>query len=134
MTGRASLAVRALAVWAAILALAVANGGLREAVLIPRLGTVAGQAFSGVLLSVLVLAVAYLALPWLRARGAGQLWGVGLGWLALTLVFEFSFGLLRGRTLDEILAAYRFEGGNLWPLVLLVTACAPWLVGWLRRR
>ena len=58
----------------------------------------------------------------------------GLGWLALTLGFEFSFGLLRGRTLDEILAAYRFEGGNLWALVLLVTACAPWLVGWLRRR
>ena len=52
MTGGASLAVRALAVWAAILVLAVANGGLREAVLIPRLGTVAGQAFSGVLLSV----------------------------------------------------------------------------------
>ena len=132
MTGRASLAVRALAVWAAILALAVANGGLREAVLIPRLGTVAGQAFSGVLLSVLVLAVAYLALPWLRARGAGQLWGVGLGWLALTLVFEFSFGLLRGRTLAELLAAYRFEGGNLWPVVLAVTALAPWLAARLR--
>ena len=132
MTGGASLAVRALAVWAAILVLAVANGGLREAVLIPRLGTVAGQAFSGVLLSVLVLAVAYLALPWLRARGEGQLWGVGLGWLALTLVFEFSFGLLRGRTLAELLAAYRFEGGNLWPVVLAVTALAPWLAARLR--
>ena len=124
--------LRALLVWVLLLLLAIANGVLREAVLIPRLGTVAGQAFSGVLLSVLVLAVAYLALPWLRARGAGQLWGVGLGWLALTLVFEFSFGLLRGRTLAELLAAYRFEGGNLWPVVLAVTALAPWLAARLR--
>ena len=57
---------------------------------------------------------------------------MGLGWLALTLVFEFSFGLLRGRTLAELLAAYRFEGGNLWPVVLAVTALAPWLAARLR--
>jgi len=73
-------------------------------------------------------------LPWIGLRGRRAQLLTGLGWLALTLGFEFSFGLLRGRTLDEILAAYRFEGSNLWPLVLLVTACAPWLVGWLRRR
>jgi hypothetical protein len=107
---------------------------LREALLIPRLSARPGLLLSGLLLSGLILLLSWWLLPWIGLRGRRAQLLTGLGWLALTLGFEFSFGLLRGRTLDEILAAYRFEGGNLWPLVLLVTACAPWLVGWLRRR
>ena len=126
---RMAMLVRALAVWGLILLCAIANGVLREALLIPRL-----SARPGLLLSGLILLLSWWLLPWIGLRGRRAQLLTGLGWLALTLGFEFSFGLLRGRTLDEILAAYRFEGGNLWPLVLLVTACAPWLVGWLRRR
>jgi hypothetical protein len=68
----------------------------------------------------------------LAVRSASQLLLIGLGWLVLTLVFEFSFGLLRGVLPTEILAAYTFKGGNIWPLVLLVTAAAPWLAAKLR--
>ncbi|GAB1382285.1 hypothetical protein MASR1M50_06040 [Burkholderiales bacterium] len=131
---RMAMLVRALAVWGLILLCAIANGVLREALLIPRLSARPGLLLSGLLLSGLILLLSWWLLPWIGLRGRRAQLLTGLGWLALTLGFEFSFGLLRGRTLDEILAAYRFEGGNLWPLVLLVTACAPWLVGWLRRR
>jgi hypothetical protein len=127
------LALRSLAVWAGILVLAIANGIVREAVLTPVLGHTGGLIASGLILSGLILGVTYACLPWLDARGRRQLLVVGLLWLALTLVFEFSFGLLRGLALDEILAAYTFRGGNLWPLVLAVTAAAPWLAAWLRR-
>lgn len=127
----AQMAVKAFGLWFVILVLAVANGALREAVLIPRLGSASGLVVSGVLLSALILVVAYLGVPWLHARGRGLLI-VGLGWLAATLVFEFSFGLLRGKPLDEIMAAYAFRDGNLWPLVLLIIAVAPWLAGKLR--
>lgn len=123
--------LRAVGLWLVILALAIANGALREAVLIPKLGNASGLILSGVLLSGLVLLVAYLGLPWLRAEGR-ELIRIGLGWLAVTLVFEFSFGLLRGKPLGEILAAYTFKGGNIWPVVLLVVAMAPWLAGKIR--
>lgn len=125
------MVARAFALWLAILVLAVANGALREAVLIPKLGSAPGLVLSGTLLSVLVLFVAYFALPWLRAHGH-ELILIGLGWLVVTLVFEFSFGLLRGRPLGEILGAYAFKGGDIWPVVLLVVAAAPWLAGKLR--
>jgi len=129
------VAAKALAVWLVILVLAVVNGTFREAVLIPKLGTTSGLILSGVLLCILILAVTYLLLPWLGTRRSGQLFLIGFSWLALTLVFEFSFGLLRGKALPEILGAYNFKGGNLWPAVLLVTAAAPWLAakvrGWL---
>ncbi len=123
---------RAFAVWLVILVLAVVNGTLRQGVLIPRLGATSGLVLSGLLLASLILAVTYLFLPWLGIRRTGQLLLLGACWLALTLGFEFLFGLLRGKRLPEMLEAYTFKGGNLWPAVLVVTALAPWLGGKLR--
>lgn len=126
------MAFKALAVWAGILMLAVLNGALREAILIPKLGTAAGLVLSGVYLSALILSVAYLSLPWLGARRTAELAGIGLSWLALTLVFEISFGLLQGKSWQVIFESYTFKGGNLWPVVLVVTVLAPYLAARLR--
>jgi hypothetical protein len=50
---------------------------------------------------------------------------IGLGWLALTVLFELAFGLVQHRSWPELLAAYTFSGGNIWPIVLATTALAP---------
>lgn len=126
------VALKALVIWASILVLAVANGALRESVLLPRVGTPAAFVLSGLLLSILIIGVAYLSLPWLQISRPAQLWGVGLGWLALTLVFEFSFGLWQGKSWLELFEAYTFKDGNIWPLVLAVTALAPYIAVQLR--
>lgn len=130
------IAGKAVTVWFGILLLAIANGLFREAVLVPQLGSAPGLLVSGLLLSLFILVVAYLSLPWLGRGPAGRFVGIGLGWLGLTLGFEAGFGLLvEGRHGYELFAAYTFEGGNLWPVVLLVTAAAPYLAararGWL---
>lgn len=124
--------VKALAFWVIIALLAIINGGVREFALIPVFGKRTGFMVSGLLLSVLILVVTYISLPWLNIDNRGVLIGVGCGWLLLTLVFECSFGLLRGVPLKEILQAYTFKGGNIWPIVLLVTALAPWVSAWMR--
>ena len=127
-----SVAFKALITWGVILFLAVANGMLREAVLMPRLGTPAALLLSGSLLAALIIAVAYLSLPWLQIRRPRQLWAIGLGWLALTLVFEFAFGLWQGKSWPVLLEAYSFKDGNVWPVVLAVTALAPYIAARLR--
>lgn len=129
-----SVAFKALIIWVGILFLAIANGMLREAVLMPRLGTPAALLLSGSLLAALIIAVAYLSLPWLQIRRPGQLWAVGLGWLALTLVFEFAFGLWQGKSWSVLLEAYSFRDGNIWPVVLAVTVLAPYIAARLRLR
>ena len=126
------VALKAMVIWVVILVLAIANGALRESVLIPGLGTPAALVLSGLLLSCVIIAVAYLSLPWLQIRRPVQFWAVGLGWLALTLVFEFSFGLWQGKSWSELLEAYTFKGGNVWPVVLVVTAVAPFVAAKLR--
>ena len=124
--------VRAFAIWLLILALAVANGALRETMLIPRLGKPSALTLSGILLSALIVLTAYLFLPWLSVHASSQLLVIGCGWLLLTLAFEFCLGLARGKSLAVILEAYTFKGGNIWPVVLLVTACAPLVAAKLR--
>lgn len=121
----ATVVLKAFAVWAVILLLAILNGTLRESVLLPTLGAPSGLILSGAILSLVILATAYLALPWLGTRLAVHLWGIGLGWLALTVVFEFSFGLWQGKSWPTLLEAYTFRGGNIWPVVLIVIAVAP---------
>ncbi|MBX3727324.1 MAG: hypothetical protein KF823_15565 [Xanthomonadales bacterium] len=111
--------------WLAILVLAIGNGLLREAVLVPRLGRVAGIVASGLLLIAAVFAVAWLLLRWRPARSPAQAGCLGLGWLAATLVFETGFGLVRGLTWPELVSAYTFADGNLWPLVLVALVLAP---------
>lgn len=124
--------LKVVVVWTGILVLAIGNGIFREAVLVPGLGSRPALVVSGLLLSLLIVGMAYLSLPWLGVRRPLPLLGIGLAWLALTLVFEVSFGLWQGKSWTVILDAYAFTGGNLWPVVLLVTAAAPWLAARLR--
>lgn len=127
-----SLAGKGIVVWVLILCLAFGNAGLRELVLAPHLGKVKALVYSGIILCALVLLVAWVSLPWLGVRRAPQLVATGLGWLALTVAFEWGLGWMQGKPAHALLDAYRFRDGNLWPLVLAMTALAPWLAARLR--
>jgi hypothetical protein len=124
---------RAAVLWFAILALAMLNGTLREKWLVPALGSFPALILSGILLSGCIFVVALLAAPWYGPLASAQWLGVGALWLAMTLAFEFGFGrLVQHKPWAEILAAYTFKGGNLWPLVLAVVLISPWLAAKLR--
>lgn len=127
------ITVKALIVWLGIVVLAVANGALRETALVPALGAAPGLILSGMILSALILAVAYFALPWLGQVPTMTYVAIGFGWLCLTLLFEFTFGhFIQGKPWPQLLEAYTFKGGNIWPVVLLVTAAAPWIAAKIR--
>ncbi len=120
--------LRALMIWWVILACAFVNGMVREGLLVPSLGVTAGLVISGLLLSAVVLVVALLSIRWVGTANDRQALGAGALWLAATLAFEFGFGAaIQHKPLDEMLAAYSFAGGNLWPLVLGVTLLAPFV-------
>jgi hypothetical protein len=95
-------------------------------------GAPAALVLSGLLLSTLIIGVAYVSLPWLQVSRPVQLWFIGLGWLVLTLVFEFSFGLWQGKSWPELLEAYTLKDGNIWLVVIAVTALAPYIAAKLK--
>lgn len=113
-----------------ILSLAIANGAFREAFLLPWLGRALAQGVSGTLLCLFILGVSYWLVPRLHAGSPFELLRVGVFWLTLTVAFELGFGhFVQGRAWSELGEAYTFQGGNLWPVILLVTLLAPLLVG-----
>ena len=124
---------KALALWFLLAVLAIANGMLREKVLIPALGASIGMQFSGITLSVAILLVSCFALPWYGALPSIQYWLIGLLWLLMTILFEFGFGhFIAHKSWAELLDAYNVSKGNLWVVVLVATFVSPWLAAQLR--
>ncbi len=112
--------------WVAILGMAILNGAFREELLVPWIGSSAGLIASGLTLSGVVFLVSYVAVPGFGRLSASQYWTIGTIWLVMTLIFEFSFGFfIERKPLSELLQAYTFKGGNVWPVVLAGTLISP---------
>ncbi len=129
------LLLKAAAIWLVILILAMLNGAFRALVLLPGLGKPLAFVLSGILLSAGVVIVSLILVPRLAHMNSAQSLSVGLLWLMLTLAFEFGFGrFVQGRSWPELLEAYAFKDGNIWPLVLAVIFFSPWLAARIRGR
>jgi hypothetical protein len=129
----ASIFSKAFSLWLAILIMAIINGILRDKALIPAMGSFWAFIGSGAVLSGCIFTVAFVAVPWYGGLSSSQWLLVGLLWLLLTLAFEFCFGrFAQHKSWVELLEAYTFKGGNIWPLILVVTLFSPWLAAKLR--
>jgi hypothetical protein len=120
---------RAVAVWFAIMLLAILNGAARDVLLVPRLGDLIARAVSCVTLACVILLVAWLSLRWIEPLSIGDAWTIGVMWLAMTLAFEFLAGHYLFRTpWPTLLADYNLLAGRLWIVVLAATLVAPALL------
>jgi len=129
------MTVRALLAWLAILVLAIVNGALRQAVLIPRMGERTGHVVSTLLLSLLVVLAAWILVPWIRPGTTREAWVIGVFWVSLTLAFEFLAGhYLFGNTWERLFADYDVAAGRIWILVLITTLVTPLFVFAIRGR
>lgn len=135
-TGQAAAGLRPtvllapLGVWLVMAVLAVANGALREVVLIPRVGEYPGHVLSTLLLVAAILAVS-AAYFWTSGTTytATELVVVGVGWTVLTVGFEFLVGAVEGTPVSVTLGQYDVLAGQVWVLVPLTLLVAPSLFG-----
>lgn len=122
--------LRTIAIWLVLVVLAILNGGVREAVLVPQLGAATAHVVSTILLCGLILAVSWFATRWIGPPTARAALAVGAVWLLLTLAFEFLAGhFLFGKAWPVLLADYNLLGGRIWvfvPIVTLVAPCLAW--------
>jgi hypothetical protein len=124
---------KALAVWCAMAAVAIVNGGVRNAFLTPHLGEHAGHVASTITGSIAFLVLIWATLPWIRPSGRRDLVLLGALWLGLTIAFEFLAGhYLFGNTWQRLLEDYNVFHGRVWVAVLLVTFLGPIWMGRLR--
>lgn len=121
----------AAAFWLVLMVIAIVNGIARE-LYAPLLNNddLAHQVsvFTG--MAVFLVAV-YLFLNHVdTSYGGMELIVIGVMWLTMTVIFEFTFGhYVVGHSFDELLADYNILEGRLWPLFLLTIAVAPYILG-----
>jgi hypothetical protein len=124
---------RSLVVWFLMLVLASVNGAIREALLIPMMGDVAGRAVSTLTLSGLVLLLTYLTIRWIHPRSGRETSIIGILWVMLTLAFEFLAGhFVFGNAWSHLLEDYNVFRGRIWILVLITIALAPFVCARIR--
>ena len=117
---------RALVVWLLMLLAASANGAVRESLLIPIMGDVAGRALSTLMLSIIVVLLTWLTIQWIHPSGRRDSWIIGGLWVVLTLAFEFVGGhFLFGTQWSQLLEDYNVLRGRIWIVTLVTIAVAP---------
>ncbi len=126
--------LRSLLVWLLFIPLAVANGILRDLLLTPLLGDTPGRAASSFSLSLLIFGLTLLLIRRLGISTRREYLLVGLFWLLLTVLFEFTFFVLvMGHPMNVLLQDYDLFRGRLWLLVLATTLLAPLLAARARK-
>jgi hypothetical protein len=125
--------LRALLVWFLIVLAESVQGTLRRLLVSPEAEFAVRQlsVFAG---AVVIFAITWICLRWMRLRTAGEALAVGGLWVALTLLFEIGLGRLTGLSWDRLLADYDLLHGGLMPLGLLAMALTPWAVQRLQAR
>ena len=119
--------------WVLIAVLTILWAIFREGVFIPLTGMNPILA-RAVLLPVQIVYI--IGLSWLYMRKAkvqfiaSQTWLLGALWLLLTILFEFSFGMLvMKHSFAHLLAYYNIFAGRTWAFFLVAVFVAPY-VGW----
>jgi hypothetical protein len=125
--------LRAFAVWLMLMAAEVIHGILRGLLLVPVVGDFRARQVGVFIGSLIILALTFLFVRWIRAGSIIRFLAVGILWLVLTILFEFALGcLVLGLPWERITQDYDLPRGGLMPLGLLVLALSPLLMAWLR--
>jgi hypothetical protein len=120
------IGLRALGVWLLLMSVEFVHGVWRMKVLALWLGDFPARqvcVFTG---SLLILFITYVCIPWIPATKTRTLLGVGLGWLALTLVFEVCFGyFVLHRSWEDFASDFDMLHGGMFPIGLAVLTLSP---------
>lgn len=114
--------------WLPMVAIAIANGLLRDLVYGRRMSELRAHQVSTLLAMVLFGIYIWEVVELWPPTSGGQAVQVGSVWLLLTVAFEFGFGhYVAGLPWKRLLQDYNVASGRVWPALLLWVACAPYL-------
>jgi hypothetical protein len=124
------LFLKAFEVWLGMLVAAFLNGALRELLFVRLVGEQVGHVISVFLLSGAIFGLTYLFIKALQPLPASLLLGIGLFWLALSLLFEFGFfHYAMHEPWEKLWADYNIFQGQLLSVVWLTTLFSPLVCG-----
>jgi hypothetical protein len=124
------LFVKAFGVWLILLVAAFINGGIREMLIVPRVGEQVGHIIGVVVFSGAIFGITYVFVKAMGQLPSSTLFLIGLFWLVLSLLFEFGFfHYVMHEPWEKLLADYNIFKGRLLIIVWLTTLFSPVVCG-----
>ena len=128
-----TLVIKAAGIGVIIAVFAMANGVLREKLLVPNIGNTKALPMSGMTLSLLVFLITYFSIPALRKHTGTTFIFIGSQWVLMTILFEIVFGhCVAKKSWKELAQVLNVFKGDLFTLVLLSSLLSPYLTAGLR--
>jgi hypothetical protein len=125
---------RAILAWLLIAFAETINGTIRELFITPAIGQQPAHQVGFLIAIVLILFIAWLTAPWIKAETFKTQLAVGFLWLVLMLVFEFGLGYILGFSWEYLLADYNLASGGLMSYGLAIMLLAPAFGAWLQNK
>lgn len=120
---------RYLIVWVGMILVAIFNGILRGALYEQFLDPLAAHQLSSVTLVLMFFVVTWFTNRRWRIASVRLAVLIGVMWVVLTPIFEFTFGMfVMGHPLEYLLADYNLLAGRTWSLVLASVFLLPLVV------
>ena len=122
------IAGRAFAIWLVIILAETVHGVLRSVLLVPLVGDLRARQIGVLIGCLIVFAITFLFVSWLRVDSISGLLSIGAIWVVLTFLFELALGrLILGVSWDRILSDYHIANGGYMIFGLLFMFFAPYL-------
>lgn len=133
MTAAASVSWRrAFVAWLAIVVTESIHGTIRQLLIAPAIGDLPARQLGVFIGSALIFAIAWACVRWIGARSLGEQLGVGLLWVVLITIFEFTLGTALGYTGERMFSDYNLAAGGYMGFGLLFMLIAPALAARVR--
>ena len=124
------LVVKAFGMWLVLLVVAFINGGIREMLIVPRVGEQVGHMIGVVVFSGAIFGITYGFVKAIGQLRSSMLFLIGLFWLVLSLLFEFGFfHYVMHEPWSKLLADYNIFRGRFLIVVWLSTLFSPLICG-----
>lgn len=120
--------VRGLIIWLVIIFAESIHGTLRQLFLAPLIGDFPARRIAFFVALFIILGITYLFIRWINAPSVKSLFAVGIMWMILMAIFEFSLGLfVMNYSWERMLEDYDISRGGLMGFGLLFMLFAPYL-------
>lgn len=113
--------------WFPMVLIAIINGAARDLIYKPYTGELAAHQISTFTLIILFGFYIWFAVKKYSPASGKQSIYIGIIWLAMTLIFEFGFGIARNVPAEKLLGDYNILNGRLWVLIPIWVTIAPYI-------
>jgi hypothetical protein len=126
--------LRGFTIWLLIIFAEIIHGTLRQLFLAPMVGDFTARRIAFFVGLLLIFGITYFFIRWIRATSFKALLAVGVMWMILTAIFEFSLGIfVMNLSWERIFEDYDITRGGLMGFGLLFMVFAPYLAAKLRK-